>query len=258
MKIIVGIKHVPDLETKVSIHADGNRLDPAAVSKWIISPYDEYAIEQALQFRGDGEVVLVCVGPEAAQSTLRTGLAMGADRALLIFDDRFDGAEALIRARVLAEVIGGEAPDLVLFGKYGVGTDEGQTGSMVAELLDWPHVSGVTGLDLEGTGFTARRAIEGALEVHEGTLPALFTCDKGLNEPRYPSLKGIMQAKKKPLEKRDAAAVGAEEALAAAPRLVWEQMVLPAAKPAGVKLEGSADEVAAELVRRLHEEAKVL
>ncbi|MDH3627828.1 MAG: electron transfer flavoprotein subunit beta/FixA family protein [Acidobacteriota bacterium] len=258
MKIIVGIKHVPDTETKVQIHSDGNRLDPAAVSKWIISPFDEYAIEQALQLRGEGEVVLVCVGPESAQSTVRTGLAMGADRAILVADDRFDGAEPMTRARALAETIRSESPDLVLLGKYGVGTDEGQTGAMVAELLDWPHVGGVIALELADGSYTARRAIEGALEVHEGALPVLLTCDKGLNEPRYPSLKGIMQAKKKPLEKRDAAAAGVEDRLATGPRLVWETMELPLAKPQGIRLEGDAGDVAAQLVKKLHEEAKVL
>ena len=138
MKILVGIKHVPDTETKIKIGSGGSAIDPASVSKWIISPFDEYALEQALRFRddaGEGEVVLVCAGPETAQQTLRQGLAMGADRAVLVSDDRFDQADGLVRARALAAVVKEEDPRMVLLGKYGVGTDEGQTGAMLGELI---------------------------------------------------------------------------------------------------------------------------
>jgi electron transfer flavoprotein beta subunit len=262
MKILVGIKHVPDTETKIKIGADGVAIDQAAVSKWVISPFDEYALEQALLFReaaGEGEVVLVCAGRQVAQQTLRQGLAMGADRAVLIQDERFDLADGLTRAKAVAAVAREEEPELALFGKYGVGTDEVQTGPMVAELLDWPHVSSVSKLELAGGRFTAEHGIEGAVEVLEGSLPAVITCEKGLNEPRYPSLKGIMQAKKKPITTKQPSDVGIEDAeLGTEKMLVWESLELPTERGGGKLIDGDPEEAARELVRLLHEEAKVI
>jgi len=256
MKYLVCIKHVPDTETKVTPHADGTRLDPAAVTKWGASPFDEYALEQALLFReagGEGEVVVVCAGSAACQTTLRSALATGADRAILLEDERLDAADSLTRAKALAAVVKAEQPDMVLVGKYGVGTDEGATGPMLAELLDWPHVAAIDALTLDGTSFTASRPVEGAVEVHQGSLPALFTCEKGLNDPRLPSLRGIMQSKKKPLEK---AAAGDE--LFGEARLTWTSFAPPPARESGRVIDGDADTAARELVRLLHEEAKVL
>ena len=261
MKILVAIKHVPDTESKIKIAPDGKSLDAAAVSKWIVSPYDEFALEEALrqrEARGTGEVVAACAGPGAAQATLRQALAMGADRALLVEDERFDRAGPLARARALAALVVREQPQLVLAGKYGVGTDEGQTGAMLAELLDWPHTFAVSKLELTGDELVAEHGIEGAIEVVRGSLPAVVTCEKGLNEPRYPSLKGIMQAKKKPLEVLAAAAAGIEAELAAEPALVWAALELPPGRQAGRRIEGDAEQAARELVRLLHEEAKVL
>jgi electron transfer flavoprotein beta subunit len=262
MKILVGIKHVPDTETKIKIGGDGTAIDPASVSKWIISPFDEYALEQALRIRddaGDGEVVLVCAGPETAQQTLRQGLAMGADRAVLVSDERFDQADGLVRARALTAIVKEEAPELVLLGKYGVGTDEGQTGAMLGELLDWPHTFAVSKLDLADGQFTAEHGIEGAVEVVQGSLPAVITCEKGLNEPRYPSLKGIMQAKKKPISIKPSAEVGIDDAqLGQSKMLIWEALELPPERGGGKILDGEAEESAAELVRLLNEEAKVI
>ncbi len=261
MKIIVGIKHVPDTETKVKIADDGVSLVEAGV-KFIMSPYDEYAVEEALALResaGDGEVVLVCAGPESASATLRQGLAMGADRAVLIQDDRFERADGLVRARALAFVARNESPDLVLLGKQGVGTDESQTAPMLGQLLDLPHVSAVGTLEISDGRFSAKREIEGAVEVMEGTLPAVLSCDKGLNEPRYASLKGIMQAKKKTIEVRTAEEAGVpEEALSTERMVVWEKLELPPGKSAGRLLEGDPSEQAKELVRILHEEEKVI
>jgi electron transfer flavoprotein beta subunit len=262
MKTLVGIKHVPDTETKVKISAEGNSLDPAAVNKWVISPYDEQALEQALQFREahGGEVVLACAGPAEAQSTVRQGLAMGADRAVLVEDPRFDYADGLVRARALAAVAAEVEPDLILVGKYGVGTDEGLTGPMLAELLGWPHASGVSKLELSGDGgFGVERAVEGAVEVQEGRLPAVVSCDKSLNEPRYPSLKGIMQAKKKPIERKTVADLGLDPAaLDQDKKLIWESLELPPARATGRLIDGSPEEAARELVKLLHEEAKVI
>jgi electron transfer flavoprotein beta subunit len=262
MKILVGIKHVPDTETKIKIGGDGTAIDPSGVSKWIISPFDEYALEEALRMRdaaGEGEVVLVCAGPETAQQTIRQGLAMGADRAILVTDDRFDLADGLVRAKALAAVVKEEDPQLVLLGKYGVGTDEGQTGAMLGELLGWPHTFAVSTLEVTEGQFTAEHGIEGAIEVVAGSLPAVITCEKGLNEPRYPSLKGIMQAKKKPLSLKPAAELGIDDAqLAQGKMLIWEALELPPERGGGKILDGAAEESAAELARLLHEDAKVI
>jgi len=253
MKIVVCIKHVPDTETKIKVAGDGVSLDEAAVSKWIISPYDEYALEQALLIReaGEGEVVLVSLGGDAVQATLRQGLAMGADRAVLVKDDALAKADGLARAKALAVVVKEENPELVLLGKYGVGTDEAQTGPMLAEILGQPHAGSVSKLDLTGDGFTAERDIEGGVEVQQGSLPAVITCEKGLNEPRYPSLKGIMAAKKKKIDFKEAGDGGAG-------MLVWESMELPPPRSAGRIIEGEPQEAARELVRLLNEEKKVI
>ncbi len=259
MKIVVGIKHVPDTEAKIKIGGDGKTIDEAGI-KWDISPYDEYALEQALQIRDarGGEVIVVCAGREASQITLRKGLAMGADRAMLVSDERFEGAGALTRAKALAAIVRAEAADLVLLGKYGVGTDEWLTGPMLGEILQWPHATAVVTLDLQDAAFTAHREVEGGTEVVEGSLPAVLTCEKGLNEPRYASLKGIMQAKKKQIETKTAADLGLEAGDLDTPAVVWDSLELPAAREAGVTIEGSPQEVAEELVRRLREEAKVI
>ncbi|NIM01363.1 MAG: electron transfer flavoprotein subunit beta [Acidobacteria bacterium] len=261
MKYLVCIKHVPDTETKVAVHADGNRLDPQAVNKWGASPYDEYALEQALRFReaaGEGEVVAVCAGPQACQATLRTMLATGADRAVLIEHEALESAESLTRAKALAAVVAKEQPDMVLLGKYGVGTDEGSTGPMLAELLEWPHVAAISSLELDGPAFTAARAVEGAVEIHEGSLPAVFTCEKGLNEPRLPSLRGIMQSKKKPIETLSPGDLDLDDPSSTDPKLRWDAFALPPARPDGRIIEGDAETAAKQLVRLLHEEAKVL
>jgi electron transfer flavoprotein beta subunit len=260
MKILVGIKHVPDTEAKVRIAADGVSLDESGV-KMVPSPFDEYALEEALRIREarGGEVIVVCAGKEAAQASLRQGLAMGADRAVLVQDDRMDRADGLARARVLAAVARTESPDLILLGKYGVGTDEGQTGPMLGELLDLPHTSGVTALTLGDGTFEARREIEGAVEVVEGRLPAVISCEKGLNDPRYPSLKGIMAAKKKPLLVQRPADLGLDpDDLLPGRRVVWEALALPPARKAGRVLTGEPEAAARELARLLRDEAKVI
>ena len=260
MRILVAIKHVPDTESKIRPAADGRSIDESGL-KWIVSPYDEFALEEALRIRearGTGEVVLASVGREGAQVTLRQGLAMGADRAILVQDERFERCDTLARATALAGLARSEGAELVLCGKYGVGTDEWQTGPMVAELLDWPHVGAVSRLELREGGFVASRAVEGAVEIHEGCLPAVLTCEKGLNDPRYASLKGIMQAKKKPIEVRGAADVGVSDAALDTRRLVWEKIELPAARAGARMIGGSPSEAAAELARLLREEAKVI
>jgi len=260
LKILVGIKHVPDTEAKIKIAADGISVEETGV-KMVISPYDEYALEEGLRLRdaaGGGEVIVVCAGGDAVQASLRQALAMGADRGLLIRDPRYDRADGLARARALAASARAESPDVILLGKYGVGADENQTGPMLAELLSLPHVGAVSELEIADGKFTAHREIEGAVEIMEGTLPAVLTAEKGLNEPRYPSLKGIMAAKKKPLDVKGPAELGLDVADLDEPRVVWEALELPPARQSGRLVEGDPDEAARSVVRMLREEAKVI
>jgi electron transfer flavoprotein beta subunit len=259
MKILVAIKHVPDTETKIRV-AGGTGIDEAGV-KWIVSPYDEFALEEALRIReraGSGEVVAVTAGRDAAQASLRQALAVGADRAVLVSDERFERSDALVRARALAAVAKAEGAELVLAGKYGVGTDEAQTGPMVAEVLGWPHAAEVSKLELTDGAFVAHRDVEGATEVLEGRLPAVVTCEKGLNEPRYASLKGIMAAKKKTIDVRSPADLGIEDAALDRPKLVWESLELPPPRQTGKILDGAPADAARELARLLRDEAGVI
>lgn len=260
MKILVALKHVPDTETKVRVAGDGISLDESGV-KFIVSPYDEFALEEALRIREarGGEVLVVTCGREASQEALKEGLALGADRAVLIRDDRLDRSDALARARALAAVARAESPDLILTGKYGVGTDEGLTGPMMAEILDLPHVGAASKLKINDGVFVAHREIEGAVEVMEGSLPALISCDKGLNEPRYKSLKGIMAAKKKTVELRTLAELSVDAAdVEPGARVAWESLELPPPRQAGRKIPGNAAEAARALATLLRDEAKVI
>jgi electron transfer flavoprotein beta subunit len=257
MKILVCIKHVPDTEAKIKVGGDGKNPDLAGV-KMIVSPFDEYALEEALLIKESGgatEVVVLCAGDESAQASLRQALAMGADRAVHANDASFSGADALTRARVLAAAIREEAPELVFTGKTGVGDDEAQVGPMLGELLDRPHAGAVFELSLAGGRFTAHRGIEGAVEIVEGDLPAVITWDKGEHAPRYPSLRGIMAAKKKPFAVKTAAELNVSPSSAL---VVRESLELPPARPSGRVLTGDAGEAANTLARLLREEAKVI
>src|SRR3989475_8577671 len=201
MKIAVCIKRVPDSETRVKIASDGKSLDEAGV-KFILNPYDEFAVEEALRRKeqaGSGEVVAIACGPGAAQETIRTALAMGADRGVLLETARLP-ADGLAVARALAAELKDGAYDLILFGKMAIDDYNHQVAPMTAELLDLPCVTCVAHLELAGGSGNAEREVEGGLEEIEFPLPAVLSVDKGLNEPRYPALKGIMAAKKKPLE----------------------------------------------------------
>jgi electron transfer flavoprotein beta subunit len=262
MKIAVCIKQVPDTETKVKIAADGRSLDETGVT-FVVSPYDEYAVEEALRVRDQqgGEVVAFSVGEERVASALRTILAMGVDRAVHLKDAAFQGSDALGLSRILASALKPEAFDLILFGKQAVGTDRGQVGPRVAELLGLPHVSVVTHLAWEGSRFSARREIEGAHEIVEGSLPVVLTAQKGLNEPRYASLKGILAAKKKEIRVVGAADLGLDPGTigSAGARTRWDKLELPPARSAGKILKDmDASAAAAELVRLLRQEAKVI
>jgi electron transfer flavoprotein beta subunit len=252
MKIACCIKRVPDSETRVKIRSDGKSLDDAGV-KFVLNPYDEFAVEEALQRKekagaGGGEVVVVCLGPAAAQETIRTALAMGADRGVLLQTDAVP-ADGFVTAQAIAAELKGGGWDLILFGKMAIDDYNQQVGPMVAELLGLPCVTAVAHLDIDGTKGVAEREIEGGIEVVEFPLPAVLTADKGLNEPRYPALKGIMAAKKKPLEVKPVQlASGAIEVIALTPP--------PERKEGKIVGEGAA--AVPELVRLLREEAKVL
>src|SRR5688572_6635019 len=258
MKIVVCVKQVPDTEARIKIGADGRTIGEQDLN-WIVSPYDEFAIEEALKIKEakGGEVVLVSVGPDRAQAALRNGLAMGADSAIHLKDPLFDALDASGTAWALAAAIKPLAADLILAGQQGVGTDNAQVPGILAEILDLPQVTMAVKIEIAEMKATVKREIEGASETWEITLPAVISAQKGLNEPRYASLKGIMAAKKKPIQVMDAAAAGLKaEDLAPKTRIV--SMELPPARSAVKMIEGDPDTQVKELLRVLHDEAKVL
>jgi electron transfer flavoprotein beta subunit len=250
MKIAVCIKRVPDSETRVKIAADGKSLDEAGV-KFVLNPYDEFAVEEALRRKekaGAGEVAVICLGPAAAQETIRTALAMGADRGVLLQTDKIP-TDPFETAKVIAAELQGATWDLILFGRMAIDDYGHQVGPLAAELLGLPCVTAVSHLDIEGTKGVAEREIEGGIEVVDFPLPAVLTVDKGLNEPRYPALKGIMAAKKKPLDVKPVQpGAGTLEIVALTP---------PPDRKEG-KIVGEGAGAVGELVRLLREEAKVL
>ena len=254
MKIAVCLKPVPATDTRVKVEGSGKRLDPAGVSV-VINPYDEFALEEALKLKeaaGAGEVVLLTVGPAASAPTIRNGLAMGADSAVLLTAD--GDLDTLQVARALAQEIAGKGYDLVLCGKQAVDDDASQVAPMLAELLSLPCATVVAQLTIDGpvaagTKARAHREIEGGIEEVAFALPAVVSAQKGLNEPRYPSLKGIMAAKKRGIEERPAQL--------GEPVLELLSLSLPAARSAG-RIVGEGAAAVPELVRLLREEAKVI
>jgi electron transfer flavoprotein beta subunit len=259
MKIIVCVKVVPDTASRLKVADDGKQIVQTDLT-WIISPYDEFAIEEGLKLREKftGEVILLSVGPERVVAGLRNGLAMGADSAHQIWDPAFENLDAAGRAAVLAAAIrhlGGA--DLVLCGHQGSGEDDAQTAGLLAGALDLPVVSMAIRLDIEGTAAVVEREVEGGIEVWDVTLPAVITTQKGLNTPRYAGLKGIMAAKKKPMGMLDAAALGvSKDGLAG--RTERRTMAPPADRPPVKLIPGDPVTQAKELIRLLHEEAKVI
>jgi electron transfer flavoprotein beta subunit len=247
---VVCVKQVPDTETRVKLAADGRSLDPAGVTL-ILNPYDEFAVEQALRVKeklGAGEVVAVSVGGAGVQTTLRNVLAMGADRAIHLKSDAA-APDALAVARALADAIRPLEPGLVWLGKQAVDDDAAQVGPMLATLLGRPCATVVAKFELVGDSAKVEREIEGGRELLDVPLPAVLTTDKGLNEPRYASLKGIMAAKKKTIEERpvDLGAPNLERVALELP---------PPRKPGRIVGEGTA--AIPELLKALREEAKVL
>ncbi|MCK5548473.1 MAG: electron transfer flavoprotein subunit beta/FixA family protein [Thermoplasmata archaeon] len=260
MNIIVCVKHVPDTAAKVEMDSESKSIDRTDLAH-VLNPYDEYAVEEALKLKekSGGEVVLITMGPKRADEALRTGLAMGADKGVHICDDRLAGSDALVTARVLSAAIKTMTYDIILCGKLSVDANNCQVGQMVAELLDIPHVSIITKLEVQDGKAVAHREVEGGKEVIETQLPALFTAEKDLNKPRYPSLPGIMKAKQKEVKLLDMDAIQVDQKVGTEGSL--EKLVdvsLPPKREAGRIIEGEPGEAVNKLVSALRDEAKVI
>ncbi len=260
MNILIPMKRVPDTETKIGVA--GGQIDPGSLKSWIINPYDEYAIEEALRLvdrLGKGKITIITIGPDAAQETMRKALAMGVDEAYLLQDVAFEQLDPLGRARVLAAAVEkiGEY-DLIWSGWKGVDDDQGQTLIYLAELLDLPQVSNIITIEETGSDYVVAKAeADGGYKKVKVQTPALLTESQGPNEPRYPSLKGIMGAKKKPLTVWSASDLDIDTD-ELEPLLELVSVERPPARAAGRILEGEPSESARELLRLLREEAKVL
>lgn len=262
MKILVLVKQVPDSTTNIKIRPDGQDIERAGV-KMVVNPFDEFAIELAVQLREKRpdvqQVTALTVGPASAAEALRTALAVGCDDGIHLQDDAFDRLDELQCAALIAAAVKGRGYDLVLRGKQEIDLDSGQLGPALAEFLDLPHVGAVTSFELsaDGKSFQASRRIEGAEEVVSCSLPALLTIEKGLVEMRYPSLPNLMKAKKKPIEALSAKDLPGFEA-ARVGGAQMSKLAPPPPRPAGKVLKGEPEQLAAELVRLLRDESKVI
>jgi electron transfer flavoprotein beta subunit len=247
----VPAKRVPDPNSTIKVKPDGSGIVTDGL-KWVINPFDEIAIEEALRIKekiSGSEVLLVGIGSKASSEQLRTGLAMGADRAMLVVTE--EALDSLAVARVLQKIVTDEKADLVLMGKQAIDADSNQAGQMLAELLGWPQATFASKVELSGDQKSAKvtREVDGGLEVLEVPIPAIITADLRLNEPRYASLPGIMKARKKELKEVPLATVGVDTA----PRLKVLKMDPPPKRQGGRKVETVQD-----LVNALHSEAKVI
>jgi electron transfer flavoprotein beta subunit len=253
MKVLVPVKRVIDYNVKVRVKADGSGVDLANV-KMSMNPFDEIAVEEAIRLKEKGvasEIVVVSIGVKQSQETLRTALAMGADRAILIeaTSDVQQDIEPLAVAKLLKAVVDAEGPGLVLCGKQAIDNDMNATGQMLSALLGWSQATFVSELAVEGDHAVITREVDGGLQTIRVKMPTIVTVDLRLNEPRYASLPNIMKAKKKPLEEKTAADYGVD----VTPRLSVVKTVEPAGRKAGVKV-GSV----AELIAKLKDEAGVI
>jgi electron transfer flavoprotein beta subunit len=248
MKIIVCVNHVPDTETKVKVGSDGKTIERSGVN-FMLNPFDEFAVEAGLKLKEQfgGETVALSLGPDANKETLRKALAMGVDKAVLLKDDSVRDSFSI--ARAISEEMKEMKPDCVLFGRQSIDYYNEQLPGLVAEFLGWPSVSVAVKLEAKDGKLTVEREIEGGREVVETSFPCVISAQKGLNEPRYPSLKGIMAAKTKPIEERAAKPFPAG--------LEVVSMSKPPAKAAG-KIVGEDASAVPELVRLLQQEAKVI
>ncbi len=242
MKLLVPVKRVIDYNVKPRIKADGSGVDLANV-KMSMNPFDEIAVEEAIRLKEAGkadEIVVVSIGPAKAQDTLRTALAMGADRAILVQTD--DEVEPLAVAKILKGVAEEETPGLIIMGKQAIDDDSNQTGQMLAALMDRPQGTFASKVEIDGDSVAVTREVDGGLETVKLALPAIVTTDLRLNEPRYASLPNIMKAKKKPLDTKSPADYGVDTA----PRLTTTNVSEPPVRQAGEKV-GSVDELVAKI-----------
>ncbi|QCI69154.1 electron transfer flavoprotein subunit beta/FixA family protein [Phreatobacter stygius] len=249
MKILVPVKRVVDYNVKIRVKPDGSGVELANV-KMSMNPFDEIAVEEALRLKEKGaatEIVVVSIGPQGAAETIRTGLAMGADRGIHVKTDAT--VEPLAVAKILKGVIAEEAPGLVILGKQAIDDDANQTGQMLAALLGWPQGSFASKVELSADSVSVTREVDGGLQTVKLNVPAIVTTDLRLNEPRYASLPNIMKAKKKPIDEKSPDSYGVD----IAPRLKVLKTVEPGGRKAGVKVAS-----AAELVSKLKNEAGVL
>ncbi|MCI5043437.1 MAG: electron transfer flavoprotein subunit beta/FixA family protein [Aquisalinus sp.] len=249
MKVLVPVKRVIDYNVKVRVKADQSDVDLANV-KMAMNPFDEIAVEQAVQMKEAGtaeEIVLVSIGPEKAQDQIRQGLAMGGDRGILVHTD--DEVEPLAVAKILQKIVEEESPEIVLLGKQAIDDDCNQTGQMLGALLGWPQGTFASEVAKEGDKLHVTREVDGGLQTVALNLPAIVTTDLRLNEPRYASLPNIMKAKKKPIDKKTPADYGVDTAL----RLTKVKVTEPPKREAGIKVESVA-----ELIDKLKNEAGVI
>ena len=252
MKVLVAVKRVIDYNVKARVKADGSGVDLANV-KMSMNPFDEIAVEEAIRLREAGkasEVVVVSIGVKQAQETLRTALAMGADRAILVLaaEDVHQDIEPLAVAKILAKVVAEEAPALVIAGKQAIDNDMNATGQMLSALLGWSQATFASKITLEADHALVTREVDGGLQTLRVSLPAIVTADLRLNEPRYASLPNIMKAKKKPLEEKTAADYGVD----VSPRLEIVKTEEPASRSAGIMVASVE-----ELLSKLKEKAVI-
>jgi electron transfer flavoprotein beta subunit len=264
MNSIVCVKQVPDTEIRIQIE-DGQVIEEKL--QYVVNPYDEYAIEEALRLRekfGGGRVTVLTLGPERAREAIMQALAVGADEAIHLVDEAFQGGDAYATAKALAEVIArlNLEYDIILCGRQGVDHDNAQVGIALAEMLNLPHVSLVTRLEVadDKSKATVQREVEEGKEIVETPLPAVITAQKGLNEPRYPTFAGIRAARKKPIHKKTVAELAIDPGTigATGAKLEIVSLSAPPERDAGQIIQGNAAEACRELVRLLQEEAKVV
>ena len=246
MKVLVPVKRVIDYNVKVRVKADGSGVDLANV-KMSMNPFDEIAVEEAIRLKEAGkaeEIIVVSIGVKQAQETLRTALAMGADRAILVVaaDDVHQDIEPLAVAKILAKVVEEEQPGLVLAGKQAIDNDMNATGQMLSALLGWSQATFASKVEIDGDSAKVTREVDGGLQTISVKMPAIVTVDLRLNEPRYASLPNIMKAKKKPLDEKTAADYGVD----VTPRLTVVKTDEPAGRSAGIKVD-SVDELVGKL-----------
>lgn len=249
MKILVAVKRVVDYKVKIRVNADNTAVDLANV-KMSINPFDEIAVEEAIRFKEAkkaDEIVVVSIGPKENQETIRSALALGADRGILMLTD--DEIQPLAVAKILKHVVEAESPDLIILGKQAIDDDSNQTGQMLSALLNWPQGTFASKVDLNDKELSVTREIDGGLETLKLQLPAVITTDLRLNEPRYAKLPNIMKAKKKPMDIQDVSEIGID----IKPRLVTLKVTEPSQRSAGIKVSSVS-----ELVEKLRNEAKVI